>query len=151
LETVTRDVFLYTRRQGVRDAIDEIVKREINSDRTVVVAHSLGSVVAYNILRSDPRELKIPLLVTVGSPLGVRAVRDQLRPLRHPPSVASWFNAFDKRDVVALYPLDPTTFPVTPRVENHATVNNHTENRHGIRGYLDDKEVVARIINALSA
>ena len=32
---------------------------------TVVVAHSLGSVVAYNILRSDARNLNIPLLVTV--------------------------------------------------------------------------------------
>jgi hypothetical protein len=117
----------------------------------VVVAHSLGSVVAYNILRTDRRRLQIPLLVTVGSPLGIRSVRDQFRPLRYPTPVADWSNAFDKRDVVALYPLDQQNFPVQPRIQNDDTVNNGTGNRHGIVGYLTDGDVAKRIVDPLIA
>jgi hypothetical protein len=31
------------------------------------------------------------------------------------------------------------------------TVKNHTDNRHGIAGYLDDPVVATRILNALGA
>jgi hypothetical protein len=149
LETFTRDVYLYTTRAGVRDAIDRIVTDTLTTDPTVVVAHSLGSVVAYSILSSDPRPLKVPLLVTVGSPLALRAIREQFRPLQHPAPVASWYNAFDKRDVVALYPLDAANFTVTPPIDNFAGVDNHTSNRHGIAGYLDDATVAKRVLDAL--
>jgi hypothetical protein len=30
-------------------------------------------------------------------------------------------------------------------------VRNHTDNRHGISGYLDDREVAGRILAALGA
>jgi hypothetical protein len=102
LEVLMRDVYLYTTRQGVRDEIDRMVRSEITTEPTVVIGHSLGSVVAYNILRTDPRALRVPLYVTLGSPLAIRAIRDELRPLRFPQTVQTWYNAFDARDVVAL-------------------------------------------------
>ncbi len=151
IETFTRDVFLYSTRAGVRDAIDKIVSHVLSEDPTVVVAHSLGSIIAYSVLSSDRRSLQIPLLVTVGSPLGVRAIRDQFRPLHYPPPVKYWYNAFDRRDVVALYPLDSANFPVRPPVENFGNVTNHTSNRHGIVGYLDDPTVAKQILDALGA
>lgn len=148
LEAFTRDVFIYTTRAGVRDEIDRIVAAQLTEQPTVIIAHSLGSVVAYSILRNDRRALRVPLFVTVGSPLAVRAVRDQFRPLRSPP-VAAWFNAFDTRDVVALYPLDKANFPISPAVENYDQVKNPTDNRHGIVGYLNDAEVARRVVGAL--
>jgi len=148
LEAFTRDVFLYTTRPGVRDEIDRIVAAKLTEEPTVVVGHSLGTVVAYSVLRTDRRKLKIPLFVTVGSPLAVRAVRDQFRPLASPPPVAAWYNAFDSRDVVALYPLDAVNFPVQPAIENYSRVKNSTDNHHGIVGYLDDTDVAKRILNA---
>jgi hypothetical protein len=120
LETFTRDVFLYSTRAGVRDAIDQIVTTQLTTDPTVVVAHSLGTVVSYSVLRRDPRTLDIPAFITVGCPLGLRAVRDQFRPLKYPP-VDGWYNAFDKRDVVALYSLDSKNFPVMPAIETEST------------------------------
>jgi pimeloyl-ACP methyl ester carboxylesterase len=149
LETFTRDVFLYTTRSGVRDAIDRIVTQNLTDNPTVVVGHSLGTVVAYSVLCRDTRTLQVPLYVTVGSPLAVRAIRDRLRPLRRPTAVANWYNAFDTRDVVALYPLDGQNFPVSPAIENNPNVRNKTDNRHGISGYLDDAEVAKRISRAL--
>ena len=54
-----------------------------------------------------------------------------------------------RSDVVALYPLDADNFPVRPAIENNPTVKNHTDNRHGIVGYLDNPDVAKRILNAL--
>jgi hypothetical protein len=149
LELFTRDVFLYATRTGVRDEIDRVVSATLTEQPTVVVGHSLGSVVAYHVLRSDSRSLRVPFFLTVGCPLGVRPIRDQFRPLRFPTPVKSWFNAFDTRDVVALYPLDIDNFPVTPAIENYSNVKNSTANRHGIAGYLNDSHVAERLLNEL--
>jgi hypothetical protein len=149
LETFTRDVFLYCTRAGVRDEIDRIVSAALTDEPTVVVAHSLGTIVAYSVLLRDTRQLRIPAFITVGSPLGIRSVRDQFRPLRYPP-VEGWYNGFDPRDVVALYPLDAANFPVQPAIENNGTVSNHTDNRHGIDGYLDDVNVAKQVLRALT-
>jgi len=151
LQTITRDVFLYTTRAGVRDEIDRVVGAALTEQPTVVVGHSLGSIVAYNVLRSDRRSLRIPLYLTVGSPLGIRAVRDQLRPLRYPQPIERWYNAYDPRDVIALYPLDQANFPVSPAIENYSLVKNHTDNRHGVVGYLDDPEVAKQLLAALTS
>jgi hypothetical protein len=141
LEIFTRDVFLYTTRPGVRDEIDRIVAAKLTAQPTVVIGHSLGSVVAYSVLTTERRALDVPLFVTVGSPLAVRAVRDQFRPLRSPAPVAVWYNAYDHRDVVALNPLDANNFPVEPPIVNNGKINNSTDNRHGIIGYLNDTEI----------
>jgi hypothetical protein len=150
LEAFTRDVFLYCTKAGVRDQIDQIVSAKLSEEPTVVVSHSLGTVVAYSVLSRDRRRLKVPLFVTVGSPLAVRAVRDQFRPIGFPNPVGTWYNAFDTRDVVALYPLDANNFPVTPPIVNNSNVKNHTDNRHGIVGYLDDPDVAGKIVSGIA-
>jgi hypothetical protein len=151
LEIFTRDVFLYSTHTGVQQEIDQVVAPAITEEPTIVVAHSLGSVVAYNILRSDRRALNIPTFVTVGCPLAVRPIRDQFRPLRFPKPVKGWYNGFDPRDVVALYPLDAANFPVTPTITNYSGVKNATDNRHGISGYLDDPSVATAILSPFQA
>ena len=150
IERFMRDVYLYTNRSGIRDQIDKIVGAALTKEPTVVIAHSLGSVVAYNVLRTDRRALTVPLFVTAGCPLAIRAIRDQLVPLNFPkPSVGSWNNAFDPHDIVALNPLDRVNFPVSPAVLNYGNVNNHTENRHSIDGYLDDPILAGWVLDAL--
>lgn len=146
IETFLRDVFLYTRRQVVQNDIDKIVTDKMIDSPTIIVGHSLGSVVAYNVAvnRKPP---VTTLLLTVGSPLGLPAVRSNLVPLKNPSGNKGWTNAYDPRDVVALYPLNKTHFGVTPAITNHGKVDNWTDNRHGIVGYLDDK-LVAKTIHA---
>jgi hypothetical protein len=150
LEILTRDVFLYATRAGVRDEIDAIVKAVLTEAPTIVVGHSLGSIVAYSVLRTDSRALRVPLLVTIGSPLGIRPIRDQFRPLKHPAQVKTWFNAYDRRDGIALHALDSSNFPVTPPIENFDGVRNHTRDRHGALGYLEAKAVASKVWTALS-
>lgn len=149
----TRDVYRYLEDGEIRATIESGVRGAIRADvPTVVVSHSLGTVVAYNLLRREGRQngWNIPLFVTLGSPLGVDAMRRKLAPNRHPECVGRWFNAYDPRDVVALFPLDEANFPVKPPIVNKGDVDNLTANRHGIAGYLADREV-ARTIHAALA
>lgn len=144
-----RDVFIYVNDRPVRRAINAIVAEKLTGEPTVVVAHSLGSVVAYEVLRAHAGNM-VPRYVTVGSPLGIRAISQRLAtPLTMPAGAADWYNAFDPHDVVALYPLDAANFAITPEIKNYPYVNNHTDNRHGIGGYLDDAEIAAQIATAL--
>ena len=154
ISLATRDVYLYLKNPGFQNVIDTGVRKAFTPGvETVVVGHSLGSIVSYNLLRRDGKDLgwNVPLYVTLGAPLAVTAVKDALRPVKHPTCVTKWFNAMDSRDVVALYPLDAAHFPVTPTIENKTNVDNPTENRHGISGYLSDAVVAKRIYDALTA
>lgn len=153
LAAVTYDVYSYLRNPGVRDVIEDGVRAAVSSQmENVVVGHSLGTVVTYNLLRREGISgWKVPLFVTVGSPLAVTAIRKMLQPILHPSCARAWFNAMDKRDIVALYPLTAPRFDVDPAVENRTDVHNHTDNSHGIAGYLDDPVVARRIYDALTA
>jgi hypothetical protein len=154
----TRDVYQYLKNPNIRDTIDAGVSAALRSDReSVVVSHSLGTVVAYNVLRNRGLQegWKVPTFITVGSPLAVAEIRKSVRaiaPTRCPECAGAWFNAMDERDVVALYALTPDRFPIDPsmpEIENKVDVRNRTKNRHGIAGYLDDAVVAKRIHDAL--
>jgi hypothetical protein len=152
VDLVTHDVSVYLTNSGVRSQVDRIVEKELDQSPCVVVAHSLGTVVAYNVLFNASAALDVRLFVTVGSPLGLNAVKNNLDgPLAKPVCVSRWFNARDKRDIVAAVPLDSKHFSVSPPISNKSDVDNHTSNRHGIEGYLDDPEVARKIFQALTA
>jgi hypothetical protein len=118
-------------RQVVRDALGDI------DGPVVVVGHSLGTIIAYDVLREQSsRALDVPLLVTVGSPLGVTEVQDLVeRPLEVPAAVAVWRNASDARDLVAMdHTIRPEYVP-TERCTDFYVIND-SGNHHGIREYL---------------
>jgi subtilisin family serine protease len=72
----------------------------------IVVAHSLGSVVAYELLRRfGPQDCKVALFVTIGSPLGMQEIQDHLKQggkLSTPECVGKWINLADRLDPVAI-------------------------------------------------
>ena len=82
-----------------------------------MIAHSLGSVIAFNCicdfqaigdkyLADTPLERGETLryLYTMGSPLALYALRYEDTLFGHPPKVAVWKNFIDKADIIA-YPL----------------------------------------------
>ena len=152
------DVKTYLTVSPARDAVDEIVTAPIAdalgaAEGLVVVGHSLGSVVAYRILRAlmpdDSGSTPVPLFLTVGSPLGIRVVKDRLRPpaLGKPSIVDRWANATDDRDPVALHAaLGKAGFP---GVTDHTQVRNPRDDPHGIAGYLQDLFVRRALRGAL--
>ena len=104
------DAFLADRDSPKRKAVRDTVADTIRASRPrAVVAHSLGSVVAYETLHHYP-DLKVDLLLTIGSPLGMRhVVMDRLDPSvnqpagrgERPPGVTTWLNIADKGDIIA--------------------------------------------------
>ncbi|MDH5033743.1 hypothetical protein [Chryseobacterium cucumeris] len=150
LWTFTNDVFHYLKNPIIRSRIDDFVKSFIPKEECVWVGHSLGSVISYNILSTYATNT-IKEIITVGSPLGMKVIKSNLKsPLVMPPcSNNGWYNAFDKNDTVSLFPLEDPHFYTDPVITNNGKVLNDTSNKHGITGYLKDKEVALRIYNAL--
>jgi hypothetical protein len=151
LKKFTKDVYLYLTHSGIRKRINETILEKMDTNPCVVIGHSLGSIVSYDVLKTNPK-LKVNKLITIGSPLGISSIRRHLAPPVGMPECVKngWFNAYDERDFVALKPLDALSFPFKPPISNKNDVDNPTDNRHGIIGYLNDKVVAKTIYDALT-
>ena len=85
--------------QRLRDALDWSAQ---NADRTFVIAHSLGSVIAFDTLHAWDRPAKVALLATMGSPLGKKIFVSHLgRPTRRPANADTWLNFHSPADPIA--------------------------------------------------
>ncbi|HVV08692.1 hypothetical protein [Amycolatopsis sp.] len=71
----------------------------------VVLAHSLGAVVAYESLW-DNKHADVGLLLTVGSPLAMPGMLPTGAERSRPPSVRRWVNMADVGDIVAVPTMD---------------------------------------------
>lgn len=101
------------RREKCRQAVAEVIRR---NRPKVVIAHSLGSVVAYEALWANP-DLHVDLLITLGSPLGMRnVIFERLLPApingrgERPRGVRRWVNIADKDDIAAIPPALTASF-----------------------------------------
>lgn len=86
--------------------IREVITEALGSGPALVVAHSLGSVVAFETLHYHA--CPVPLWVTLGSPLAMRAVvwpKVRPRPPATPETVARWLNFWDRDDIIAARPI----------------------------------------------
>ena len=111
----------------------------------IVIGHSLGSVVAYDVLRESGPARDIPLFVTIGSPLAVTEIEDLVaRPLLVPAGVRQWRNAADGRDLVA---LDKTIRPeyAPPDLTIDFLVDNTSPSHHGGIQYLESAPVKSAV------
>lgn len=145
IETFLRDVYLYVNIPIVTSTINKIIENEISNEPTIIIGHSLGSVVGYKVVTNNLKTINHVKYITLGSPLGLKAISSKLGLLNNPFGVNGWYNAFDNRDIVALNPLDTNHFPTNPFINNNNNINNFTSNRHGIEGYLNDPNVAIQI------
>jgi hypothetical protein len=132
-------------RQRLRQALDAV------AGPVLLVTHSLGTVIAYDVL-SEARFAgePVPLLVTLGSPLGYTEIQDVVhRPLGLPASVRVWANFADPFDVVALDSTLADDFRGGPRIVD-AWVDNPAPNNHAACGYLGAGRVRATVTAAMS-
>ncbi|MBW5482774.1 hypothetical protein [Streptomyces bambusae] len=131
---------------GAGEAMREVVRTElaqVGDGPLVVLGHSLGSILAYEVLREEHRD--VSLFVTVGSPLGIAEVQDRLaRPSAVPAGVAAWVNVSDLRDLVALDHWLRSEYAPPERVTDHL-VKNDSDNHHGIGEYLRSAPVQAHV------
>jgi hypothetical protein len=150
-----KQVSAYFTQPAVRAEIQDRFAAAIGPNTRVVVAHSLGSVVAYEALCAHPG-WPVTDLVTLGSPLGVpHIVAHRLQPPPASngqggvvgvwPGVTRWVNITDDLDFVALQPRLRGMFG--GRVHD-VGISNGTK-AHEVFRYLSAVETGAAIIAGL--
>lgn len=146
-----KQVHRYFHDDSIRQAARASVEKWVDDDTRVIVAHSLGSVVAYEALCANP-QWPVRHFITLGSPLGIRnLIFDALQPAPQrelgawPGNVQHWTNISDSGDVVALTKkLEPLFMPQIVDV----SVANGTK-VHDASRYLTTREVGDAIAAAL--
>jgi len=145
IAAVFRDVAAYLERDEVRQTVlDTVLQSVPDSGRMVLASHSLGTVVAMDLLTRLPSQLQVVQLVTAGSPLGMDTVFKRLLvsgPHR-PDRVGDWLNAWCPADAVAIgCPLrDDWGGRLTEVI-----TNNPKDRAHSIEEYLADRRVADAI------
>ncbi|MFI6481908.1 hypothetical protein ACIBH1_28535 [Nonomuraea sp. NPDC050663] len=134
------EVATYLTDPDKRTKCQETVAHVIRKNRPkVVIAHSLGSVVAYETLWANP-DLEVDLLITLGSPLGMRnVVFERLLPApvngrgSRPKGVKRWVNIADRHDIAAIPPQLAGCFT---GVDTEQLVNLDWLDFHTVEKYL---------------
>lgn len=161
--------FLFDKEYVRSDSSRFFVRRELRSrllrdldaarasaEKVVIVSHSMGTMLAYDVLRNCPECPQVDTLITLGSPLGIREVQDELSAspsgVDFPStSLAAWVNIYD--------PLDPICGP-DPRIANDfrpvggkqvtdVRESNWGRWRHTITHYLAGTELRRHLSRAL--
>jgi hypothetical protein len=144
-----KQVSRYLLDPALRHAARDRVGRAITDDTRVVVAHSLGSVVAYETLAATSGH-GVHTLVTIGSPLGISNLIFEM-PLDPGgglwPGTEAWTNIADRGDIVALEKDLRPRFG--PRVMN-AIIHNGSH-AHDATAYLTDMITGTAIAGGLRA
>lgn len=143
----------------IREQLIKILRKHRRKE-ILLIAHSMGSIIAYDVLTLKGTNLRINTLVTIGSPLGLPVIISKIYYEQHqqyskkvrictPETVEKhWYNFSDPDDKVA---LDPTlnddyqennfhVRAVDVVVQNNYEKNGH-RNPHNAFGYLRTPEL----------
>jgi endonuclease G, mitochondrial len=146
---ILRDVAAYLDNDRVRRAVLDAVRETLPaSGRLVIVSHSLGTVVAMDLIPELTANLDVALLVTAGSPLGLDAVYNRLhvRGPNRPQRIGHWLNAWCPADAVAIgCPLHDDWRGQLDEI----AVDNPKERAHSITDYLSHHPVARGVAEAL--
>lgn len=143
--SITRDVDLYLDNRELRWTINNLVIKAVGDEPAIVIAHSLGTIVAYDALRqaeltSGLDTDQVRLFMTLGSPIGIDLFRHSIEPPKLAIPARRWVNFSDPADTIALSPkLTKETFIggiENYKVENETGWHDVTEG-----GYLTHPEV----------
>ena len=94
--------------------LDRILSQIPDKGRILIVAHSLGSVIAADLLPRLALRIDVVGMVTIGSPLacGTFDVEDLRKTLKDPPqNLAWWLNFWNAPDIVAAHRGVSSVFP----------------------------------------
>lgn len=144
--------------------------RKHRKEKILLIAHSMGSIVAYDVLTQYAPEVPIDTLATIGAPLGLPVIKGRIiaeknktvsprdTTIRTPENVVSnWYNLSDLKDKIAInYKLDDDfkensrhVRPVDLIVSNNYKYKGE-KNPHKAYGYLRTPELAEIISNFLA-
>ncbi len=153
-------------RRGQERPAKEIIREELagvlhrhRRKRIMLIGHSMGSIIAYDVLNLSAAHVPIDTLVTMGSPLGLPAIagrflselkaeNPQVEHLTTPENVRRyWFNLSDLDDQVALnfdlgddYAANSRGLYAVDYIVENTYKYAETSNPHKVYGYLQTPE-----------
>lgn len=160
------------RRTRMRDAIQQRLSEVLSKYRRrkiLLIAHSMGSIIAYEVLLNLPKTSQVPIFATVGSPMGLPVIikriaeeqqikLDSTYRLKTPECVSeAWYNFSDPDDPVAVnynladdYSPNSQNIGATDVLVQNGYTYNEKKNAHKIYGYLRTSEMAELIDRFLS-
>jgi len=145
-------------RKLIRERLAETIKK-YQGDEIMLIGHSMGSIIAYDVLTFMVPDIDIDTFVAIGSPLGFPVIQGKIAAewhakrlvppkLKTPPGIKKhWFNLADLKDRIALiYDLSDNYQPNHRGVaaEDFVVYNDyqssHVFNPHKSYGYLRTSE-----------
>lgn len=145
------------------------VLKKYAGDKIILIAHSMGSIIAFDVLTHVLPEIPIDTFITMGSPLGLPVVKSRIAAesdfktkgrqcLCTPPGVEkNWFNFADLNDNVSInYCLSDDYFEnsngikVTDYTVSNDYCINKKRNPHHIVGYLRTPEFAEILYTSIS-
>ena len=156
-----------------RDAIDANLADLLYKNRKnkiLLIAHSMGSIIAYHVLTEVVPSIPIDTFVTIGSPLGLPVIKSKIAAergekipdkfsLRTPENIVSnWYNLADLKDKIAMdytlsddYEENSRNVRVIDKVVYNNYKYNKTKNHHKSFGYLRTAEMAGIISDFLES
>ncbi len=140
-------------RNKIRQRLMALIRKYRDHD-ILIVAHSMGSLIAYDVMTNLPAHYKIKVFVSMGSPIGLPVLREKIARehgwpasentlLPTPECVESWYNFSDKEDHFAVFhDLSQFYLPNKKKVapKDYIVENDYkdwvTNNAHKSFGYL---------------
>jgi pimeloyl-ACP methyl ester carboxylesterase len=164
-------------RDGIATQIREMLKQPLRKawdagEEVLLIAHSMGSVIAYDTLwelaHEDRDTRRVDLFVTLGSPLASHFIRRRLlgRNLhgraRYPTNIKRWENFAARAEMTALRPRlaryfgEMQTLGLLESLVDHTDIYNHFHGEAGLNvhmsyGYLINNAVAGTIADWLLA
>jgi len=127
------------------DELEHISKKDKKAEISLV-SHSLGSVIAYDLLTTKKFQRKIAIenFVTVGSPLALFMLRTTIKDDATIPISGKWLNIYDSRDLIAsqLSPFFKQCKDIEVKVEGANALTVH-------QSYFKDAKVLNSIMRTV--
>lgn len=144
------EAYLYLSNPHFIQTVHTRLHEHLHGSKTnIVIAHSLGSVIAYNYLVQHP-ELHIQAFITLGSPLAFRAIQCHLQhPIQRPAALyGDWINFYSDVDFLSAFPLNQKPFEFDPSIINQQ-ISTNVAHPHLIDGYLQHPEFIHSLLSVL--
>lgn len=146
-----------------RDTIDAYLADLLYKNRKnkiLLIAHSMGSIIAYHVLTEVVPEIPVDTFVTIGSPLGLPVIKSKIVAegrvkapenirLKTPENIISnWYNLADLKDKIAMdyslsddYEENSRDVRVIDKIVYNNYKYNKIRNHHKSFGYLRTAEM----------
>lgn len=161
LKLLIKDVALYFFDGNAREKIKQRLIDELDkADECIIIGHSMGTVITYDVLREYSRSgFKPVLYMTLGSPLGLDTVQRNLKvlagkdpeeKLTTPSAPSIWSNFSSIGDPVCLDMELSDDFVLSVnsnRLDDYHVINPRllSGDPHSIEGYLSINEIQAQV------